>query len=136
MSSPTKHTFVDRSPINVARFDFVSIRLVCLCAEHGSLSAAAPRAPMSIAGASHRLARLESNLGTKLFVRHRKGLRITPAGARFVAGANAILELLKQISAVAAESQLDSADELRLKHMRPSTRTGWRGRYEGARQLL
>ena len=55
----------------LARFDLVSLRLVVLCAELGSLSAAARCAHLSVSGASSRLSRLEQTFGTALFRRAR-----------------------------------------------------------------
>lgn len=48
--------------INVARFDLVSIRLVVLCAEEGSLGTASKMANMTTSTASHRLACFEAML--------------------------------------------------------------------------
>ncbi len=71
--------------INVAGIDFVSVRLVVLCAELGSLSAAARRGHLSLSSASHRLSNLEDFFGTRLFERDYRGLHVTEAGAVFVA---------------------------------------------------
>lgn len=77
---------------NVARFDLVSIRLAVLCAEHGSLSAAAKQVPCSLSAASSRLNGLEHAVGTALFIREHSGLRLTPAGDEFIAHGKAILK--------------------------------------------
>ena len=68
--------------LNLQRLDLASVRLVILCAELGSLSAAAKRCHLSVSGASHRLKAFEEALGFDVFVRHRRGLRLTARGAR------------------------------------------------------
>lgn len=78
---------------NLARLDLVSIRLVLLCAQHGSLSHAAPYANLSLTGASHRLAALEDRLGTKLFDRGHRGLRLTASGSTFLSYARPLVDL-------------------------------------------
>lgn len=85
--------------INVARFDLVTIRLTVLCAELGSLSAAAKQAHCSISAGSTRLKVLEGALGRELFVRDYRGLRPTDAGVLFVRHAKAILRELELIGA-------------------------------------
>lgn len=69
---------------NLQRLDLASIRLVVLCAECGSLSEAARRSHLSISGASHRLKAFEDALGFEVFLRHRRGLRLTDRGAHAV----------------------------------------------------
>jgi molybdate transport repressor ModE-like protein len=83
--------------INLARIDLASIRLVVLCAETGSLSAAARLAHLSVSGASHKLSFLEESLGTKLFERHRRGLRATRGGQMVASNGRLILGLLDQL---------------------------------------
>lgn len=53
--------------MNLAGMDFVSLRLVVLCAELGSLSIAAKHANMSLSCASHRLSTAEEVFGARLF---------------------------------------------------------------------
>lgn len=80
----------------MAGLDFLSLRLVVLCAELGSLSGAAKQAHMSLSCASHRLSTAEEHLGTRLFYRDHRGLHATDAGAVFVAHAQTILNTLRQ----------------------------------------
>ena len=82
---------------NLARFDIVSMRLVVLCAELGSLSAAARRVNCSLSAGSYRLTVLEHMLGVALFTRDHRGLHATQAGDIFVGHARAILEHVAQI---------------------------------------
>lgn len=70
--------------LNLQRLDLASVRLVVLCAELGSLSEAAKRSHLSVSGASHRLKAFEEAMGFDVFVRHRRGLRLTPRGERTV----------------------------------------------------
>lgn len=83
---------------NLARLDLVSIRLVVLCADEGSLAAAAKRAHLSKSNASHRLATLEASVGQPVFLRTHKGVRTTPAGALLVAHGRAILGRIEQLN--------------------------------------
>lgn len=98
---------------NIARFDLVTMRLAVLCAESGSLSAAAKRAHCSISAGSQRLSALEATLGKPLFIRDHRGLYLTDVGDLFVAHARLILnqlEVLKtQVSAVVREAREDTA---------------------------
>jgi DNA-binding transcriptional LysR family regulator len=73
-----------RLEVNLASLDLISVRLVLLCAEEGSLGRAAQRAHLSLTGASHRLTRFEQRLGKQLFERHRRGLRLTEAGRQMI----------------------------------------------------
>ncbi|MDM0021778.1 LysR family transcriptional regulator [Variovorax saccharolyticus] len=84
--------------INLARVDLVSIRLAVLCAELGSLSAAARRAHCSLSTSSYRLTALEASLGSPLFTRDHRGLRTNNAGQLFVEHAKAILEHIDLMS--------------------------------------
>lgn len=72
------------SNYNLARFDFVSIRLAVLCAQTGSLTAAARACSLVLPAASRRIRDLETTIGEPLFERHSRGLHPTPAGRAFV----------------------------------------------------
>jgi len=94
-----------RVDINIARFDLVSMRLAVLCAESGSLSAAAKRAHCSISAGSQRLSALESTLGKHLFIRDYRGLQLTDAGELFVRHARVILSHLQVLSEQVASAE-------------------------------
>jgi len=66
--------------INLARFDLTSLRLFLAAAHEGSLTAAAERIPITLSAASKRLSDLEQMMECALFVRHARGLELTPAG--------------------------------------------------------
>jgi len=86
-----------RGIVNLTRIDLASIRLVVLCAETGSLSAAARLAHISVSGASHKLSFLEESLGAKLFERHRRGLRPTRGGQMVASNGRLMLGLLEHL---------------------------------------
>lgn len=88
---------------NLARLNLVSLRLVLLCAEEGSLSAAAAAAHLSLSGASARLARLEQTYGRPLFTRHRYGLVPTSDGALVAGYTRRILALLQEMNLALAQ---------------------------------
>jgi DNA-binding transcriptional LysR family regulator len=99
--------------MNLAGIDFVSLRLVVLCAELGSLSIAARHAHMSLSCASHRLSTAEEVFGARLFERDHRGLHPTHAGAVFVTHARAILNILRsglrQVRSASAHAGIDVA---------------------------
>lgn len=85
------------SPINLNRFDLVSLRLFLAAVETGSLSAGAQRLGISTAAASKRIAELETRIGVSLLVRGKKGVTPTEAGQitlRYVTQAVADIERL------------------------------------------
>lgn len=57
-----------------------SLELFCLAAECGSFVAAAQRAGLTPAAVSRSVARLEARLGTRLFARSTRRIRLTEAG--------------------------------------------------------
>src|SRR4051794_10152068 len=93
---------------NLSRLDLVSLRLVMLCAELGSLSAAAGIAHLSVSGASHRLSRIEEAFGVALFVRHGGGLPPTIEGKVVADHADLMLGSLRDRGRVPARLQRES----------------------------
>jgi DNA-binding transcriptional LysR family regulator len=85
--------------LNLQRLDLATVQLVVLCAELGSLSEAAKRCHLSVSGASHRLKAFEDALGFEVFVRHRRGLRLTARGARTVHCGAQLLSWAQQMHA-------------------------------------
>ena len=77
---------------NLARFDFISIRLAVQCAQGGSLTAAARACNLVVPAASRRLRDLEETLGLRLFERHSRGLVPTAAGRAFARRGLALLQ--------------------------------------------
>jgi len=82
---------------NLARFDFVSIRLAVACAESGSLTSAARQCNLVAPAASRRIRDLESVLGTPLFERHSRGLVPTAAGRVFVRHGLTLLQGMQEL---------------------------------------
>jgi len=68
-------------------------------AEQGGLSAAARRLDLSPAVASAGLKRLEAELGTVLFVRTTRSMRLTTAGERLLVRAKTLLDGLREAEA-------------------------------------
>ena len=69
--------------LNLARFDFVSVRLAVVCARVGNLTEAARECHLVLPAASRRLRDLERALGAPLFERHPRGLKPTALGRAF-----------------------------------------------------
>ncbi len=83
--------------MNLSRLDLTSIRLALACARTGSLTAAAQELHLAAAAASRRLRELETTLGSALFERHARGLRVTPAGDVMVRHGLALLQHLERL---------------------------------------
>lgn len=88
---------VPTPPYNLARFDFVSIRLAVSCARTGNLTEAAAECHIVLPAASRRLRDLERALGAKLFERHSRGLTPTALGRAFTQRGMAILQELDNL---------------------------------------
>ncbi len=67
--------------------DIATFQTFLAAADTGSFAAAAQRVNASPSSVTDRIKQLEFRLGTRLFVRDRRGCRLTPAGAKFVAPA-------------------------------------------------
>jgi LysR family transcriptional regulator, glycine cleavage system transcriptional activator len=80
-------------------------------AETGSFTAAAETLNLTHGSVSRRIAVLEAWLGTSLFDRHGRGVRLTPAGQRFAADARQAIGALSR-----------SADQWRPRRGRPTVR--------------
>jgi DNA-binding transcriptional LysR family regulator len=83
---------------NLARLDLVSLRLVLLCTELGSLSLAAEASNLSLSGASGRVARIEQAYRRKLFIRHARGLAPTGDGVIVAQHARRVLDVLGEMT--------------------------------------
>ena len=82
------------------------LQIFVATAEHGGLSAAARQLDISPAVASAGLKRLEADLGTALFVRTTRSMRLTLAGERLLARGKALLDGLRE-----AEDELRAGTE-------------------------
>lgn len=99
---------------NLARFDFVSIRLAVLCAQTGSLTTAARQCHLVLPAASRRLRELEAATGNPLFERHSRGVTVTPAGRVFMRHGLALLQEMDGLLAELADLQKGVVRHLRL----------------------
>ena len=82
---------------NLARFDFVSIRLAVACVRTGNLTEAARECHLVLPAASRRLRDLERALGAQLFERHSRGLTPTALGHAFMKRGMAVLQELDNL---------------------------------------
>jgi len=105
---------VNAPPLNLARFDLVSIRLAVGAAQSGSLTAAAAEAHLALAAASRRLRELEGALGAPLFERHARGLKPTAAGRVFVQHGLTLLQAMDRIGVELADLKSGIARHVRL----------------------
>lgn len=64
--------------------DLLTLRLVALVAESGSISAGSDRMHLAVAAASVRISALEAALGVRIFERSPRGVTLTPAGRLLV----------------------------------------------------
>ena len=71
----------------LSQLDIAALRLLIAVADHGSISAGAARNHVSVAAASKRISDLEMRVGVALLLRHRRGVKPTPAGEIFIAHA-------------------------------------------------
>lgn len=101
-------------PYNLARFDFVSIRLAVGCARTGSLTAAAKDCHLVLPAASRRLRDLERALGGPLFDRHSRGLEPTALGRAFVKRGMAILQEMDGLMQELADARQGVVRHVRL----------------------
>lgn len=103
--------------VNLARVDLITMKLATLCADLGSLSAAAARAHMSVSGASHRLAAFEGMLGCQIFERHHRGMLPTQHGL-------SVLERCRHIVSLAEALLASARDASQTAHPTPFAASG------------
>lgn len=99
---------------NLARFDFVSIRLAVACARTGNLTAAARECNLVLPAASRRLKDLENALGSLLFERHSRGLIPTALGRAFMSRGMSILQELDRLMEELADARQGVVHHVRL----------------------
>lgn len=73
-------------------FDLISLRMFVTVCEEGSLARAAERAHVVSSAISKRLAQLEEQAGTRLMLRRRSGIELTPAGHALLEHARYLLD--------------------------------------------
>ncbi|WP_374673258.1 LysR family transcriptional regulator [Ideonella sp.] len=84
------------------KFDWNHARAFLAIAEEGSLSAAARALGMVQPTLGRQLAALEAELGVPLFMRHGRGLELTPSGRQLLAHVQAMGEAAHALSLAAA----------------------------------
>ncbi|HEY4358769.1 MAG TPA: LysR substrate-binding domain-containing protein [Acidobacteriaceae bacterium] len=87
--------------------EFHQLKYVCAIAETGSFSRAAERCQVAQPSLSQQILKLEEDLGTKLFDRLGRSVRLTEAGRAFVPHARSILEGMEAARSSAAEKNTD-----------------------------
>lgn len=80
-------------------YDLTDLRLFIAIAEAGNLTRGADKAHLAPSSASHRLSQLEATLGTPLFTRQARGVRLTRAGEALLRHARQVFAQLEQLHA-------------------------------------
>lgn len=87
--------------------EFHQLRYVCAIADAGNFSRAAERCQVAQPSLSQQVLKLEEELGTKLFDRLGRSIRLTEAGRAFIPRARAILEQREAARSSAADKNTD-----------------------------
>lgn len=103
-----------RAPINLNRFDLVTLRLFVASVDGGSLSAGAARFGLSVAAASKRIAELEGHVGSQLLRRSKKGVSPTAAGHMLLQHAAQVVAGLEQLALTMDDFRRGVGGHLRL----------------------
>lgn len=101
-------------PINLNRFDLVSLRLFVGVVQAGSLTAGAERFGISLAAASKRMAELEAHVGGALLARSKKGVLPTAAGQTLLRHAIELVAGVEQLALAMDDFHRGAAGHLRL----------------------
>lgn len=109
MNTPPRNRVVARASIETA-----SLRSLVAAADGGSLSAAARAVGAQLSTVSRQVAELERSLGVALLVRTGRGVRLTPAGERYVERARRVLIELDAAEGEARGGAVTSAAAIRL----------------------
>lgn len=91
-----------------------SIELFCLAAEEGSFTAAALAAGVTPAAVSRSISRLEERLGTRLFVRTTRSIRLTEGGRSYYQQCRQALTQLVEAEREVREKQQEATGTLRI----------------------
>lgn len=79
------------------RFDLTDLRLFLNVHEAGTITGGAESTHMTLASASERIRGMEDRLGTKLLLRDRRGVQVTPAGRTLVHHARLVLQQIDRM---------------------------------------
>ena len=102
------------APINLKRFDLVSLRLLVAAVDTGSLSGGAQRLGISTAAASKRVADLEGRIGVQLLLRGKKGVAPTAAGQSVLQHALQVVADVERLALTLDEYRRGSGGSLRI----------------------
>ena len=91
-----------------------ALDLFQLCAQQGSLQAAALESGLSVSTISHHLRSLEDQLGVELFNHNRRPMVLTPKGQAFLRNIDDALYAIRRARAEASAGTLTDASSLRL----------------------
>jgi LysR family transcriptional regulator, hydrogen peroxide-inducible genes activator len=116
------------------------LRYVCAIADTGNFSRAAERCQISQPSLSQQVLKLEEELGTKLFDRLGRSIRLTEAGRAFIPRARTILEQMEAARSSAADRNTDLRGSVAVgviptvaPYLIPSYAAGFAKRYPDAR---
>jgi LysR family transcriptional regulator, hydrogen peroxide-inducible genes activator len=87
--------------------EFHQLRYVCAIADTGSFSRAAERCQIAQPSLSQQVLKLEEDLGTKLFDRLGRSVRLTEAGRAFLPHARSILSQMEMARSSVADKSAD-----------------------------
>lgn len=102
------------TPINLNRFDLISLRLFVAVVDGGSLTAGAEQFAISTAAASKRISELEAHVGTPLLVRSKRGVAPTAAGQTLLLHASEIVAGVEQLALSMDDFRRGAGGHLRL----------------------
>ncbi len=91
-----------------------SLELFQICAQNGSLQAAAHETGLTVSTVSHHLRNLEDHLGVELFNHTRRPMVLTPKGQAFLRNIDGALLSIRKAKAEASTGSLTEASYLRL----------------------
>ncbi|MEO9777522.1 MAG: LysR family transcriptional regulator [Sedimentitalea sp.] len=91
-----------------------SLELFQICAQKGSLQAAARETGLTVSTVSHHLRNLEDHLGVDLFNHARRPMVLTPKGAAFLRNIDGALFAIRKAKAEASAGSLTEASYLRV----------------------
>jgi LysR family glycine cleavage system transcriptional activator len=113
----------------MSRLPLASLEIASIVARHESFSEAATELGLTHGAISRKIASLETWLGTLLFERHGRGIRLTPDGQRFIAQIN---EAFRQIDQASDRWKRSSSTTIRISVL-PSFAKLW---FMGQMKLL
>lgn len=116
------------------------LRYVCAIADTGNFSRAAERCKIAQPSLSQQVLKLEEELGTRLFDRLGRSIRLTEAGRAFIPRARAILEQMEAARSSAADQNTDLRGSVAVgviptvaPYLMPSCTVGFAKKYPDAK---